>query len=113
MTPSGGQHDAARCWLGPGSNDPLGCGSSSAHTTFAMLNLLLFAKIPQGMHDVALRLQSSATPRSTLQTMRRLPYCGLVPRLGGMGHQNLLQVTHFREAAFAASCAQGRLTVVA
>ena len=30
-----------------------------------------------------------------------------VPRLGGLGHQNLLQVFYFREAAFAASCAQG------
>ena len=24
--PSGGQHDAVRCWLGLGSNDPLRCG---------------------------------------------------------------------------------------
>ena len=46
--PSGGQHDAVRCWLGPGSNDLLRCGSSSVHTTFAMRNLLLLAKNPSG-----------------------------------------------------------------
>ena len=33
--PSGGQHDAVRCWLGLGSNDPLRCGLNSAHPTFA------------------------------------------------------------------------------
>ena len=32
--PSGGQHDAVRCWLGLGSNAPLRCGSSSAHPPF-------------------------------------------------------------------------------
>ena len=86
MTPSGGQHDAVRCWLGPHSNDPLRCGSSSVHTTFAMRNSLLLAKNPSGMHDAALLLQSSAITRSTLHTMHRLPYCGFVPRLGGLGH---------------------------
>ena len=32
---SGGQHDAVRCWLGLGSNDPMRCGLNSAHPTFA------------------------------------------------------------------------------
>ena len=85
--PSVGQHDAVRCWLGLGSNDPLRCGLNSAHPTLAMRNLLKFAKIPQGMHYAALLLHSSASPRSTLQTPCRLPSCGLVPRLGGLGHQ--------------------------
>ena len=90
--PAGGEHDAVRCWLGLGSNDPLRCGLNSAHPTLAMRNLLKFAKIPQGMHYAALLLHSSASPRSTLQTPCRLPSCGLVPRLGGLGHQNFLQV---------------------
>ena len=46
--PSGGQHDAVRCWLGLGSNDPLRCGLNSAHPTFAMRNLLQFAKSLRG-----------------------------------------------------------------
>ena len=105
MTPSGGQHDAVRCWLGLGSNDPLRCGSSSVHTTFAMRNLLLLAKIPQRMHDAALRLQSSAISRFTLQTMLcRLPLW-LGATVGWVGAPKFFAGLHFREAAFAASCA--------
>ena len=48
MTPPGGQHDAVRCWLGLGSSDPLRCGLNSAHPTFAMRNLLQFAKSLRG-----------------------------------------------------------------
>ena len=36
------------CWLGPCPNDPLRCGLSSAHPTFAMRNLLQFAKSLRG-----------------------------------------------------------------
>ena len=35
---SGGQHDAVRCWLGLGSNDPLRCGLNSAHPTPMLRN---------------------------------------------------------------------------
>ena len=43
-------------------------------------------QFPQGWHDAALLLHSLAKPRSTLQIPCRLPSCGLVPRLGGLGH---------------------------
>ena len=62
----GGEHDAVRCWLGLGSNDPLRCGSSSAHPTLAMHNLLQFANSLRGC--TMLLLHSLATPHSTLQT---------------------------------------------
>ena len=79
-----------------------------------MRNLPQFAKIPQGMHGVALLLLDMAFSRSTLEDGCHLPSCGLVPRLGGLGHYGFFQaLIAFREAATAASGAQGRLTVVA
>ena len=94
MTPSGGQHDAVRCWLGLGSNDPLRCGSSSVHTTFAMRNLLLLAKIPSG--DARCCLASAMFGKHTFYPAYDAPppYCGFVPRLVGLGHSNFLQVIH-------------------
>ena len=85
MTPSGGQHDAVRCWLGLGSNDPLRCGLNSAHPTLALRNSLQFAKIPQGMHDAALLLRCSANARSTLQNASLLPSCGFGATVGWVG----------------------------
>ena len=69
--PSGGQHDAVRCWLGLGSNDPLRCGSSSAHTTFAMRNLLLLAKNPSG--DARCCLASALLGKPTLYLANFVP----------------------------------------
>ena len=57
---------------------------SPSHIRHAQLAAV--RQIPQGMHDAALLLHSSANPRSTLQIPCRLPSCGLVPRLGGLGH---------------------------
>ena len=48
----------------------------------SMRNLPQFAKIPQGMHGVALLLLYGAFSRSTLEDGCRLSSCGLVPRLG-------------------------------
>ena len=63
---------------------------SPSHIRHAQLAAV--RQIPQGMHDAALLLHSSANSRSTLQIPCRLLSCGLVPRSGGLGHQNLLQV---------------------
>ena len=79
-----------------------------------MRNLPQFAKIPQGMHGVALLLLYMAFSCSTLEDGCHLPSCGLVPRLGGLGHQNFfLAYLAVREAALAASGAQGVLRVAA
>ena len=111
--PSGGQHDAVRCWLGPGSNDPLRCGLNSAHPTFAMRNLLQFAKIPQGMHDAALLLQLG---EPTFYPANCVPPPILWRCHGwvGWGTKIFCRLSSpVGEAAFAASCAQGCLTAVA
>ena len=59
---------------------------SPSHIRHAQLAAV--RQFPQGMHDAALLLHSLAKPRFTLQIPCRLPSCGLVPRLGGLGHQN-------------------------
>ena len=63
---------------------------SPSHIRHAQLAAV--RQIPQGMHDAALLLHGSANSRSTLQIPCRLLSYGLVPRLGGLGHQNFLQV---------------------
>ena len=86
--PSGGQHDAVRCWLGLGSNDPLRCGlNSSPSNITAMRNLPQFAEIPQGMHGGALLLPCSAS-HVLPWTLGATSLLVAVPRLGGLGHQN-------------------------
>ena len=81
--PSEGQRDAVRCWLGPGSNDPLRCGLNSAHPTFVPCTTRCNSPNPSG--DARCCLASASLARSTLQIPCRLPSCGLVPRLGGWG----------------------------
>ena len=61
---------------------------SPSHTRHAQLAAV--RQIPQG--DARCCLASASLARSTLQIRCRLPSCGLVPRLGGLGRQNLLQV---------------------
>ena len=94
MTPSGGQHDAVRCWLGPHSNAPLRCGSSSVHTTFAMRNLLLLAKNPSG--DARCCLASAKFGKHTFYPAYNAPPPLLWPgaTVGRVGALNFLQVIH-------------------
>ena len=108
--PSGGQHDAVRCWLGFSSNDPLRCGLNSAHPTFAMRNLLQFAKSLRG----CTMLPCFCIAR-TFYPADSMPPAFLWPgaTVGWVGAPKFFAGFHFREAAFAASCAQGCLTVVA
>ena len=61
---------------------------SPSHIRHAQLAAV--RQIPQGMTDAG--LASASLARSTLQIRCRLPSCGLVPRLGGLGRQNFLQV---------------------
>ena len=63
---------------------------SPSHIRHAQLAAV--RQIPKGMHDAALLLHSSANSCYTLQIPCRLLSCGLVPRLGGLGRQNFLQV---------------------
>ena len=115
MTPSGGQHDAVRCWLGLGSNDPLRCGSSSVHTTFAMRNLLLLAKYPSG--DARCCLASALLGKRTFYPAKCVPHPFLWLRCHGWvgwGTNIFCRLSSpVGEAACAASYAQDCLTAVA
>ncbi len=115
---------ACRCWvrnwvpdstmpfvaLGPRSNDPLRCGLNSAHPTFAMRNLLQFAKSLRG----CTMLPCFCIAR-TFYPADSVPPAFLWPgaTVGWVGAPKFFAGFRFREAAFAARCAQGCLTVVA
>ena len=78
-----------------------------------LAQLAAVRQFPQGMHDAALLLHSSATARFTLQNVSLLPSCGGAT-VGWVGAPKLfLASLAFREAALAASGAQGVLQVAA
>ena len=108
--PSGGQHDAVRCWLGPRSSDPLRCGLNSAHPTFAMRSLLHLAKSLRG----CTMLPCFCIARK-FYPADSVPPAFLWPgaTVGWVGTPKSYACFYFGEAAFAASCAQGYLTVAA
>ena len=109
MTPPG-DNDAVRCWVGLGSNDPLRCGLNSAHPTFAMRNLLQFANALRG----CTMLPCFCIAR-TFYPADSVPPAFLWPgaTVGWVGAPKFFAGFRFREAALAARCTQGCLTVVA
>ena len=93
--PSEGQHDAVRCWLGPGSNDRLRCGLNSAHPTFAMRNLLQFANSLRG----CTMLPCFCTARQSHVLPCKLGAASLSwfrATVGWVGHENFLQALFCR-----------------
>ena len=112
MTPAMGQ--LASAGLGHFPDDPLRCGlnSSKPHTD-ASATRRSSPKSSWNKHGVAFLLLGFLTIYS--EKFPGLPSCGRCATVGWVGAPKLFAGLHChcREAAFAARCAQGCLTVVA